>query len=159
MTGRLQCGLAARVGIRSGLLAALRTEPGKAIGKLKIMMWTNLLIVIALLAIFLLVKRSGQVSAKAAGEYLRNGAVVIDVRSAGEYTAGHLPQATNIPLSEIEAVIGRKVTNKSQVLLLHCQSGVRSAEARKKLKALGYAHAFNLGSYARAAQILSGRLG
>ncbi|HEY1903446.1 MAG TPA: rhodanese-like domain-containing protein [Terracidiphilus sp.] len=123
------------------------------------MTWTNLLIVIALSTILLLVKRRGQLSAKTAGEYLRNGAVVIDVRSAGEYTAGHLPQATNIPLSEIEAVIGRKVTDKSQVLLLHCQNGVRSAEARKKLKALGYAHAFNLGSYARAAQILGARLG
>ena len=118
---------------------------------------TSLSVVAAVLAILLLLKRNGQISPKIAGEYLRNGAVLIDVRSAGEFTAGHLPKAVNIPLSEIEAVIGRKVKDKNQVLLLHCQGGGRSGEARRKLKALGYANAFNLGSYERAAQIVSGR--
>ncbi len=115
------------------------------------------MIVVALLGILLLLKRGGQVSAKDAREYLRTGAVVIDVRSAGEFTAGHLAKAINIPLSEIEAVIARKVKDKNQVLLLHCQSGGRSGEARRKLKALGYSHTFNLGSYGRAAEILRSR--
>lgn len=98
-----------------------------------------------------------QIPKKAAAEYLKNGAVVIDVRSAGEFTAGHLVKAINIPLSEIESVIARKVNDKSQVLLLHCQSGKRSSEATRKLKELGYTNAYNLGSYDRAAQIVSGR--
>jgi rhodanese-related sulfurtransferase len=121
------------------------------------MTWTSVLIVVALLAILLLVRSGGQVSAKNAREYLRSGAVVIDVRSAGEFTAGHLTKTINIPLSEIETVIARKVKDKNQVLLLHCKSGARSSEARRKLKALGYTHSFNLGSYGRAAEILSGR--
>jgi rhodanese-related sulfurtransferase len=49
------------------------------------------------------------------------------------------------------------VKDKSQVVLLHCQTGARSNEACRRLKALGYAKAFNLGSYERAAQIVSGR--
>jgi phage shock protein E len=110
------------------------------------------------LAALLLLKRSSRISQKTAAKHLRNGAVVIDVRSAGEFTAGHLPRAVNIPLSEIDTVIGRKVRDKDQVLLLHCQSGGRSGVARRRLKALGYEHAYNLGSYARAAQIVGSRI-
>ncbi len=122
------------------------------------MTWISFLPVIALLVVLLVVKRSGQISRKAAVEHLQNGAVVIDVRSAGEFTAGHLSRAVNIPLSEIETVITRKVSSKEQVVLLHCQSGGRSGEARRRLKALGYEHAYNLGSYARAAQIVGTRV-
>lgn len=118
---------------------------------------TSLLIAIAVLAILLILKRGKQISAKTAGEYLRSGAVVIDVRSAGEFTAGHLAKAVNIPLSEIETVIARKVKDKNQVLLLHCQSGMRSGVAMKKLKAMGYASTYNLGSYGRAAEIVGSR--
>jgi rhodanese-related sulfurtransferase len=118
------------------------------------MTWTSLTIVVVLLIALLVWRRSTQISSKAAAEYLRNGALVIDVRSAGEFTAGHLPKAVNIPLSEIETVISRKVNEKSQVLLLHCQSGMRSSQAVSKLKALGYPNAYNLGSYGRAAEIL-----
>jgi phage shock protein E len=124
---------------------------------LKNMTWTSVLIVVALLAILLLLKSGGQISTRDARDYLRTGAVVIDVRSAGEFTAGHLAKAVNIPLSEIETVIARKVKDKNQVLLLHCMSGTRSGEARRKLKALGYTNSFNLGSYGRAAGILNGR--
>jgi phage shock protein E len=118
-------------------------------------MWTTLLIAFAILLVLVLVKRGSNISTSAAWDYLRQGAVVIDVRSAGEFTSGHLPKAVNIPLSEIETVIGRKVRDKDQVLLLHCQSGMRSSQAVSKLKTLGYPNVFNLGSYARAAAILS----
>jgi rhodanese-related sulfurtransferase len=116
-----------------------------------------MIVVIAMAASLLLFFSGGKVSKKAAAEYLRNGAVVIDVRSAGEFTAKHLPRAVNIPLSEIETVIARKVRDKDQVLLLHCQSGSRSAEAIRRLKAIGYERAYNLGSYGRAAQIVGSR--
>jgi phage shock protein E len=119
--------------------------------------WTSVLIAIIVVAAFLLLRRAMQIPKKAAAAYLRNGAVVIDVRSAGEFTAGHLVKAINIPLSEIESVIARKARDKNQVLLLHCQSGKRSGEATRKLKELGYTNVYNLGSYDRAAQIVSGR--
>ena len=123
----------------------------------KTMTWTSISIAIVVLSILLLLKRGVKISVRTAREYLHQGATVIDVRSAGEFTAGHLPKAVNIPLSEIETVIGRKVSDKGRLLLLHCQSGVRSREAVKRLKALGYANSFNLGSYGRAAQIVRGR--
>lgn len=123
------------------------------------MTWTSLLIAIAVLSILLALRRGKQIPVKTAVEYLRKGALVIDVRSAGEFTAGHLPKAVNIPLSEIETVIARKVNDKNQVLLLHCQSGMRSGAAQKKLKAMGYTNAYNLGSYTRAAEVVGGRAG
>jgi phage shock protein E len=121
------------------------------------MNWIDVLIAAAILAAFLIYRRSGLVSIKDAQEYLKNGAMVIDVRTAGEFVAHHLPIAVNLPLSEIETNLSRRVKDKNQVLLLHCQSGARSAAAKKKLIALGCPNTFNMGSYARAERIVSGK--
>lgn len=121
------------------------------------MNWTTAFIVLAALAVFLLLKRSGQISSKTAIAHLKSGAMVIDVRTAAEFSAGHLPRAINIPLSEVEELTPRRVKNKDQVLLLHCQSGARSGTAKSILRTMGYAHAFNLGSYERAARIVGSR--
>jgi rhodanese-related sulfurtransferase len=118
------------------------------------MSWTGIAIIAIFVALVLLLKRMGKISSRAAAAYLRGGALVMDVRSAGEFTARHLPKAVNLPLSEIDTAIGRRVKSKDQVVLLYCQSGVRSGEARRKLRAMGYEHAFNLGSYRRAERIL-----
>lgn len=117
------------------------------------MNWTIALVsfVVALLVILLL-KRIGQISPATARAHLATGAIVIDVRTPGEFASGHLRNAINIPLPEIETAVPRRVGDKNKVLLLHCQSGMRSGVACKKLKRLGYTNTFNLGSYARASQ-------
>jgi phage shock protein E len=101
-----------------------------------------------------MMKKAAQISPKNAREHLKHGALVIDVRSPGEFNSGHLPAAINIPLDEIETALPRRVKDKNQVLLLHCASGMRSGMAKKKLNGMGYANAFNLGSYGRAESIL-----
>lgn len=118
------------------------------------MKWTILLVIAALIVIIFLLKESGRISVTDALEYLKKGAVVIDVRSPEEYTAEPLPGAINIPLDVIESAVPVRLGDKQQVLLLHCQSGMRSALAVRKLQALGYVNAFNLGSLARAREIL-----
>lgn len=118
------------------------------------MNWTAILIFAAIFAVFLLMKQTGQISVKDAVEQLKKGALVIDVRSSGEFAAGHLPAAVSIPLDEIETAVPKRVNDKTQPLLLHCASGMRSGIAVRKLKALGYVNAFNLGSYSRAESIL-----
>lgn len=90
----------------------------------------------------------------AARDYLQNGALVIDVRTAGEFQAGHLTNAINIPLNELKEKLPRQVSDQSRVLLLHCASGMRSGQAEAQLRAMGYTNAFNLGSYGRANSIL-----
>lgn len=120
------------------------------------MNWVTVLIVVAVFAIIYMLKRAGQISPQDAQAHLKNGALVIDVRSAAEYSSGHLPQAMNMPVEQIETSLPRRVKNKSQFLLLHCQSGMRSGIARKKLQGLGYENVFNLGSYSRAARVVGG---
>jgi len=121
------------------------------------MSWTYFLIVLAIAVAYTLLKRSGQVSKKEASEYLKAGAMVIDVRSPNEFDSGHLLQAYNLPLDRLDVLAPAMVKDKNKVLLLHCTTGIRSNLAKKRLIALGYKNAFNLGSYDRAEKIVSGR--
>jgi len=67
---------------------------------------------------------------------LKSGALLVDVRTASEFNSGHLPDAINFPLDEIEVKLPRRVKDKNQAVLLHCQSGMRSGVAMKQLKSL-----------------------
>jgi phage shock protein E len=118
------------------------------------MNWLPLaLIGLALLGLFI-IKRSSLLPAEEARRLLREGALVIDVRSPAEFNSRHLPGAINMPLGELRAEITRQVPDKDKVLLLHCLSGTRSGMAKQQLKQMGYAKAFNLGPYGRAEDIL-----
>lgn len=118
------------------------------------MNWTLILIVAAVFAVFFVLKRLSWVSADAARKQLHAGALVVDVRSPGEFNSGHLPGALNLPLGDLKTEASRRLPDKSKVLLVHCLSGTRSAMARRTLKGLGYQQVFNLGSYGRAASIV-----
>jgi len=118
---------------------------------------TYFLIAAALAIAYFLFKRAGQIPQKAAAEHLKHGALVIDVRTEREFNSGHLSQAINMPLEEISALLPSKVKDKSKVLLLHCQSGMRSGAAKRQLTSLGYSNVFNLGSYNRALTIVSSK--
>ena len=103
---------------------------------------------------FLLLKRLSLVTPATAREWLNKGALVIDVRSEGEFQERHLPGAINIPLGSLGDEIIRRAPDKEQAILLHCLSGTRSGMAKAMLKKMGYRNVFNLGSYGRAAGIL-----
>lgn len=117
--------------------------------------WILIAVTVALFIAYIFLRRKGQLSAEAASAYLQRGALLIDIRSSVEYATGHLPQAINMPLPQIETLIASKAPDKNEVLLLYCQSGSRSAVAKNKLNALGYTRVYNLGSYDRAARILN----
>jgi len=85
---------------------------------------------------------------------LQAGAKLVDVRTPAEFKQKNLPSALNIPVGQIKTGITNVTTDKSQVILLHCQSGRRSAVAEKELRALGYTNAFNIGSFEQAASIV-----
>ncbi len=118
------------------------------------MNWTPVIVLVVAVAIYAIWRRTTQISPGKAAAYLRGGALLIDVRRPAEFSSGHLPNAINLPVEEIETALQRRVKDKNQVLLLHCQSGMRSGVAKTKLTGLGYANTFNLGSYARAARIV-----
>jgi phage shock protein E len=118
------------------------------------MHWIAILILAAVVAAIFMLKQCGQIASDDALAFLKNGALVIDVRSRGEFNSGHQPAAINLPLDETETALPPCVKDKNQVFLPHCQSGMRSGMARHKLKGLGYPSTFNLGSLARAKQIV-----
>ena len=105
-------------------------------------------------AAFLLLRRLCLVAPAAAREWLSQGALVIDVRSEGEFQERHLPGVINIPLGQLAHDIARHAPDKERPLLLHCLSGGRSGLGQGVLKRLGYRHVFNLGSYGRAQRIV-----
>jgi phage shock protein E len=114
---------------------------------------TLVIIVIGAIVVFFLLKQAGQLSPKNAEQLIKAGAVVIDVRSAPEFSSGHLANAVNFPLDRLDE-IPKKIPDQSTPLLLHCQSGMRSGMAKKRLSAMGYTNVHNLGSYYRAAELL-----
>jgi phage shock protein E len=119
--------------------------------------WIMALTVSAIAGGVFLRGHSNQITPEAAKDYLKKGALVIDVRTPAEFSAGHLPNAINIPLQQFESEAPLPLKNKNQVLLLHCQGGMRSTKAKKLLDGLGYTNVFDLGAYSRASQIVIGK--
>jgi len=69
----------------------------------------------------------------------RQNAVIVDLRSAAEFAAGHLPQARHCDAGELEARAPQLNKNKKTPLLLVCQTGQRAQKAQAILSAAGYA--------------------
>ncbi|MCX6912290.1 MAG: rhodanese-like domain-containing protein [Verrucomicrobia bacterium] len=112
------------------------------------------IVIVGAVVAFLLLKRLSLVTPATAREWLNKGALVVDVRSEGEFQERHLPGAINIPLGRLGDEMARRAPDKEQAILLHCLSGTRSGMAKARLKQMGYRNVFNLGSYGRAAGIL-----
>jgi|JI10StandDraft_1071094.scaffolds.fasta_scaffold861905_2 phage shock protein E len=110
--------------------------------------WLQWAVPVGVVVAFLLFKRMGQVSRDDAHRMVKEGAKLVDVRSPGEFSSGHLPGAINVPLQELGAQ-AKKLGEKDKPVVLYCASGTRSAMARSTLKGLGFTQVFNLGSMGR----------
>ncbi|MCL2656585.1 MAG: rhodanese-like domain-containing protein [Betaproteobacteria bacterium] len=75
----------------------------------------------------------------------RENAIVVDVREAAEFATGHIPNARNIPLAELEKRIGELAKFKNKPIVLVCQSGMRSSRALATLVKAGFEKVQNLG--------------
>lgn len=69
-------------------------------------------------------------------EYKEKGAVIIDVRSKGEFDGGHIKDAKNIPLNEIRNKIN-DIKKLNKPVIACCASGMRSSQATSILKQNG----------------------
>jgi rhodanese-related sulfurtransferase len=63
-----------------------------------------------------------------------NNTILLDVREEDEFINGHIPQAKNMPLSQLDSFKGNKETH----YVIICQSGMRSQRATDFLKEQGY---------------------
>ncbi|MEZ0486728.1 rhodanese-like domain-containing protein [Fibrella aquatica] len=79
-------------------------------------------------------------------EVLAQGAVIVDVRSAGEFASGHAKGAVNIPLDQLEAKMS-KIKGYRQPIVVCCASGMRSARAKAFLAGQGIADLHDAGSW------------
>jgi rhodanese-related sulfurtransferase len=69
-------------------------------------------------------------------ELVSDGAVIVDVRTAGEYQAGHISGSKNFPLDTIRNKVAElKKLNKPVITV--CRSGTRSGMAKKILQTAG----------------------
>lgn len=75
----------------------------------------------------------------------REDAMVVDVRDPGEYGAGHILGAKNLPLSRIDSG-GKELAakRKDRPLIVYCDTGNRSGKAAAALKGQGYTKVLNL---------------
>jgi rhodanese-related sulfurtransferase len=80
-------------------------------------------------------------------ELVRNGAVIIDVRSKGEYAGGAIPGSINIPLDQLNNSNLAKLKDKNNPIITCCASGMRSASAKGILRSKGYTSVHNGGGW------------
>jgi rhodanese-related sulfurtransferase len=90
----------------------------------------------------------GIVDGEAARKLVAKGVKVLDVRTAEEFAAGHVPGAINIPYDEMEKRYA-EIGPPSTPVLVYCKSGRRSGIAAKVLHEKGYSTLFDLQSYDR----------
>ncbi len=114
-----------------------------------------ILVIVTIVVIILLIRRAALLSTQDAHRHLGEGGAIIDVRTPDEFRASHVPNAINLPLSELPNGVMARFPEKDQALLLYCLGGGRSAIALRLLRARGYSRAYNLGSYRRAKRVLS----
>ena len=85
---------------------------------------------------------------------IKNGALVIDTRTAGEFSGGHIEGAIHIPYDIIGNVIEKYEPDQSRTIIVYCQSGMRSAAAKQTLENTGYTNVVNGGGLHHMQQAL-----
>jgi len=76
---------------------------------------------------------------------IRNGAVILDVRTKAEYQTGHVKGSINIPLDQLKNNINK--LDKSKPIITCCASGMRSGTAKGVLQNSGFTEVYNGGSW------------
>lgn len=79
-------------------------------------------------------------------ELVKQGAIILDVRSKGEYAGGHIKGSMNISLDALSSNLN-KLKDKNKPIITCCASGMRSASAKSILKSHGYKEVHNGGGW------------
>lgn len=87
----------------------------------------------------------GNVSNEELANHVKNGAMLVDVRSQGEFASGSAKGAVNIPLDAIQGQMA-KFKNKKHIVVF-CRSGNRSGQAKAILNQYGISNVTNGGTW------------
>jgi rhodanese-related sulfurtransferase len=78
-------------------------------------------------------------------QLVKDGAVILDVRTPGEYAGGHIKGSKNIPLQSIQQNLSK--IPKDKVIITCCASGMRSGSAKSMLLSNGFKEVHNGGGW------------
>lgn len=87
-------------------------------------------------------------------DLVKQGALILDVRTKNEFSEGHIPGAVNIPIEQLEKNLA-KLKDKKTPIICCCASGMRSGMAKTMLKSKGYETVYNGGSWKTLKKSLS----
>ena len=76
---------------------------------------------------------------------IKEGAFLVDVRTAAEFAEGHVKGSTNIPLDQVASQL-EKFKGKKQIIVF-CRSGNRSGQAKMILEQNGIKNVTNGGTW------------
>jgi rhodanese-related sulfurtransferase len=71
-------------------------------------------------------------------------AVLIDIRDVADFAKGHILNARNVPLAQIQEQAEGLVKNKQKSLIVYCDAGRQAGAVTAKLRNLGYQNAVSL---------------
>lgn len=80
-------------------------------------------------------------------DLVKKGAIVLDVRSKGEFAGGHVKNSINIPVDQLLKNLSR-LKDKNKTIITCCASGMRSGSAKTLLLKNGYTDVHNGGGWA-----------
>lgn len=82
------------------------------------------------------------VTADKAAELVSSGVQAVDVRTAGEFQAAHLPGAVNLPVDQLQTLAAS--LDRTQPVVVYCATGSRSVSAVDILKSAGFSKIYHM---------------
>ena len=79
-------------------------------------------------------------------QLVKEGAIILDVRTKGEYGSGHIKGSVNIPVDQLHKNLN-KLKDKKRPIITCCESGMRSASAKGVLTSNGFTNVHNGGRW------------
>ncbi|AZG73998.1 rhodanese-like domain-containing protein [Shewanella livingstonensis] len=107
----------------------------------------SILALLVLLTASLMPTWAAEQNASVAWEKIDRGVMLIDVRTAEEFAAGHIDGAINIPFENIVSELAKRNITKDSEVVLYCRSGNRSGVAQESLVKQGYSNTYNAGGF------------
>ena len=89
-------------------------------------------------------KLSGKQETGICWKLVKQGAPLIDVRNPDEFASGHLPEAINVPLTELDSWLSEH--DKLQQFVVYCGAGIRAQKGCDIFEAKGFSCAVNAGA-------------
>ena len=84
------------------------------------------------------------VDAARMAELVAEGVRVVDVRTPGEFEAGHIAGSENVPMNEVEAAVA--TWDKTEPVAIYCATGSRSISVVQYMEQLGFSTVYHYAS-------------